>query len=281
MLTTVERQPKATKRKGGISTEVTTVSPDVAAAWLAVNYKNRKVKTRAVAQYARDMKAGSWRLTGDAIRFDEHGNLIDGQHRLLACVESGQPFESFVVYGLPNEVQGIIDAGVSRSAADAIHLMGINNAITVSSMAKVLIGEREGRSESRNKVSHSEIIAVLNKHKSMPLYAIPGGILSRGVPQSCTSYLYFVASTFLDQKKRADAMIAVLKTGIPDYENDPIHQYRERALKTGETALRAPKFVHLNTLKYCWNLFVEQKPLGVLRWMKNDVAIDGLNLKKL
>ena len=42
------------------------------------------------------MRNGLWELNGAAIVIDEFGNLIDGQHRLSAVVESGTT-QQFVV----------------------------------------------------------------------------------------------------------------------------------------------------------------------------------------
>ena len=282
MLTTMERNSRPQRKiNGGLTSNIVTVTPEIANAWLDVNVKNRKVKKRAVDQYARDMLAGDWKLTGDAIRFDTQNNLIDGQHRLMACVKAGVAFDSFVMYGLPTETQMIIDAGIPRRAADAVYLAGIASPIVVAAMAKVLIKDRTGTENSLNKCSNTEIMRCIEKHSRMPQYAIGGGIIPRGLPLSCVSYVLYVAAVLLNEKDRADAMIKVLKTGLPDYKGDPIHMYRERAMKTGDTALRAPQIVHLNTIKHCWNLFAKKEAMSQLRWIKTDVAIEGLNRKKL
>ena len=84
---------------------VISVTPTLAAAWLALNNNNRRAADRVVARYRADMLEGRWEFAGDPIRFDAQGNLIDGQHRLLAlagCPE-GTQFKFLVVRNLPVE----------------------------------------------------------------------------------------------------------------------------------------------------------------------------------
>jgi len=62
--------------------EIVSVTPDQASAWLATNAtNNRKISTTIVNQYARDMIAGRWEITGEAIKFDTTGRLIDAALR--------------------------------------------------------------------------------------------------------------------------------------------------------------------------------------------------------
>ena len=98
------------------------ITPDMAKVWLDKNVKNRKLQRHTTSKYARDMLAGAWQVTGDAIRFDVHSNLLDGQHRLKACIEAGVPFETFVIYGLPTQTQDVMDIGKIRSATDTLAL---------------------------------------------------------------------------------------------------------------------------------------------------------------
>lgn len=66
------------KKVAEIKSETVTITPSVAQAWLSMNANNRKRQPRFVRQYARDMKDGGWRLTGDSIKFDVNNRLIDG-----------------------------------------------------------------------------------------------------------------------------------------------------------------------------------------------------------
>jgi hypothetical protein len=100
------------------------ITVDLAHAYLGDNTHNRNVRSGKVMAYATDMKTGRWVQNGDPIRFDINGTLIDGQHRLLAVIESGVPVEMFVVRGLSPKSQDTIDSGIPRKFADALKLRG-------------------------------------------------------------------------------------------------------------------------------------------------------------
>jgi hypothetical protein len=70
------------------------VTPELAKQWLEANTHNRPLSEELVIAYMVDMLDGRWQYNGDAIRFDHTGRLIDGQHRLHACIEAGVPFET-------------------------------------------------------------------------------------------------------------------------------------------------------------------------------------------
>jgi len=63
-------------------TEVMTITPEIAIKMLSKNTSNRPLNQKHIAFLVRDIKAGRWKLNGDAIRFGENA-LLDGQHRLL------------------------------------------------------------------------------------------------------------------------------------------------------------------------------------------------------
>jgi len=110
---------------GGLTmnVEIKEVTPALAREWLGLNRINRSVRRGTVARYAHDMRSGDWQLNGEAIVLNG-GALLDGQHRLLACVESGVTFDSVVVTDAPNEAMRTIDQGVSRNFSDVLKWQG-------------------------------------------------------------------------------------------------------------------------------------------------------------
>lgn len=65
-----------------------------------VKEHQRKPSPSVVDDYARTMRAGQWMLTHQGIAIDEHGELIDGVHRLLAIVQSGTQVRMLVTRGI-------------------------------------------------------------------------------------------------------------------------------------------------------------------------------------
>lgn len=102
------------------------ITPELANKWLSVAEPNRPVSGQAVSRYARDMDADRWEVNGETVKFSgEMGvGLIDGRHRLTACVQSGKSFSSYVVTGISEYRE--VDIGRRRSLADAAHIFGKN-----------------------------------------------------------------------------------------------------------------------------------------------------------
>lgn len=121
--------------------EVVTISPGMAVEMLERNAHNRPLKERIVAAYARDMRRGNWRMTGEAIKFDTNGDLADGQHRLAAIVKAKVPVTLLVVWGVPPEAQQVMDSGVKRSVNDNLTLNGVKNSSILTAAARLALTE--------------------------------------------------------------------------------------------------------------------------------------------
>jgi hypothetical protein len=116
-----------------------------------------------------------------ALAFDTDGNLIDGQHRLLAVIESGQSQFMLVVRNVPKSVQEVIDAGAARSGADALKLSGRvdSNHPAVAAAARIAILWDEGHHRTvragingSRKVTNSEITAWVDQQLALPAGAL-------------------------------------------------------------------------------------------------------------
>ena len=64
------------------------LTPELATKLLARNTHNRTISSSRIRQYAADMAAGNWAFNGEAIKVSEGGQILDGQHRLRAVIES-------------------------------------------------------------------------------------------------------------------------------------------------------------------------------------------------
>lgn len=148
------------------SASIVAISPDAAKRWLAQNTKNRPLKKTKLPEFIRDMKAGRWQLTGEAIKFDAAGNLLDGQNRLTAIIESGVTVPMFVIRGLPSEAQEVMDSGAPRSAADALALHDYAGSKNLATAANAYAAWTSGffkhaMWQSSPKFTHSEVVRII------------------------------------------------------------------------------------------------------------------------
>lgn len=271
MLKTIERKPSSIKM------EQVKITPSIAEAWLDKNVSNRKASRQAVGKYARDMQSGAWLCTGDPIKFNAAGDLIDGQHRLMACIKAGVGFDSFVIYGLPDNAKSVVDTGKSRSARDVLAMGGALNAVRLASAARALLDYRSESIHRNQTWSHSEILDVIERHPTLPKSVGLFGKVSRGAPVAYLNFVHCVATSILGKENEATKMYQVWQSGVPAYDGDPMHLLRERVL-SGQVGHRQ---LLLPTLCHAWNMFSAGQPVKNLRMRTDFVSIGGLNTSAL
>jgi hypothetical protein len=80
------------------STRMVRITPYVAQAWLDnMHPRQRKPRMSWVNILAERISRCEWDCNAGAIVLDAEGRLVDGQHRLMACVRSKQPILAIVV----------------------------------------------------------------------------------------------------------------------------------------------------------------------------------------
>ena len=108
----------------GVRSIAVQLTPAAAQRLLERNKHNRKISEKVIQKYAAEIKAGEWRLTPAGIGFDDHGVLVDGQHRLSAIVRANQAVPMLITLGLPNACQEKVDRQRRRTLFDALFLAG-------------------------------------------------------------------------------------------------------------------------------------------------------------
>jgi hypothetical protein len=132
------------------------ISPTVADSWLDYNTDNRNVRREHKRKLANDSAAGAFIETPNPIAFGKDGTLYDGQHRLLACVESNKPILALVVFNASKESRKHIDGGAPRNTVERGKL-GAGLVWLTNVHAAIINGVVNGASPSRTKLSVNEI----------------------------------------------------------------------------------------------------------------------------
>ena len=105
--------------------EVKTITPAMAEALLGTVKINRAVRQNHVLLLVMQMEAGKWHLNGQPIIISNKGNLLDGQHRMLAVALTGKSIEMLVVEGVDEAAFETIDTGNSRTGQDVLSMGNI------------------------------------------------------------------------------------------------------------------------------------------------------------
>lgn len=159
-----ERIPKTTS-------QVVTISPKAADLILDKhNDKNRNLSEHRAREMSKLMCKGKWKDCVSSISFGIDGMLLDGQHRLRACVLSERPLTITVVNGVPNEHITEFDIGRSRTGGDTLAMHDVKNAALIgAAIRKILVfdrcyGEQVTRATWSHPVSNQDILDWYNKH---------------------------------------------------------------------------------------------------------------------
>jgi hypothetical protein len=126
-----------------IKTEVVTITPRLARKLLEQNTNNRDISPGNLAKIKLIMERGEWELNGEAIKIAKNGRILDGQHRLMAAIETATTFSTLIVYGLDDETQETMDSGKSRTIANVLTLRGYKNAARLASIVTSIIREEQ------------------------------------------------------------------------------------------------------------------------------------------
>ena len=114
----LQQEAQAALADPGVYTmSVETITVERAEEYLAANRGNRNIVQAHVAAMARDITNGRWMFNAQPICFSRSGRLLNGQHRLSAVLEAGQPIEVLVMRDLPEEAFETYDKQAKKAPA--------------------------------------------------------------------------------------------------------------------------------------------------------------------
>jgi hypothetical protein len=117
------------------------VTPELAREYLAHNTGNRPVDRSHVRRLADELRGGRWRRTHQGIAFDSQGVLKDGQHRLLAIIDTGIPAMLQVTTDVDPEAMDAIDQHRVRTAAQILAMKAgiVKEGARLTAMARTIL----------------------------------------------------------------------------------------------------------------------------------------------
>ena len=254
-----------------------TITPQLAKDLLSGNLHNRSVSKNRVHYYAEIMKRGEWDgRNGESIKITRDGEITDGQHRLLAVIESGIPTEMMVVYNVSLQSQETIDQGRPRSLTDIFTLRGYKNAKYLSSISKALVRWEKNSPQDAfrfgimgaNMPTNGECLAFVSIHNDQLQEAISKGrIVGTAIKQSITVFgiLYYKLAEI--EPDEADSFFSHLATGEGLTDKDPIFMLRKVMLKIALNPNIKPPAVWVAAITIkAWNAWTTGNEIRLLRF---------------
>lgn len=143
------------------------VTPQLAQLYLSKNFKRNRRHMPSVSKGYRDnMTGGTWEVTGDPLRFNVDGELVDGQHRLQAIIDSGIPQWCLIVRGVSHRAVRAIDRGRGRSLAHALQIAGIDAATSkfVAAARVMMFAPHLSTSRAESTVTDTQMAEFIADH---------------------------------------------------------------------------------------------------------------------
>jgi hypothetical protein len=247
------------------------INPAKAAHLLSISARNRNLRREVVNSLSSDMKGGLWNSDQmDPIRINWNGELMDGQHRLHAIIQSGTTYPFLVVRGLPPSRIETIDAGAPKTLPDVLTIQGESYARLLSTaVAHLMAYEKTGvfSPVNRHRPSRTALLNYLYSHPRIHHYLVIGNqirkVVRGGGRWVALAYLfsqqdeedadYFLSHLHSGEDLPADSPILLLRTRlIEDMHRHSVH--RMSPLSYSAIAIKA------------WNLFRTGQTSRILSW---------------
>jgi hypothetical protein len=242
--------------KRGVVTTTAHITPERASALLEANPENRAVNHRRLQQMAGDMRNGLFKFNGESIIVADNGYLNDGQHRLWACVLSGQPFQSTLVVGVPRATRLTVDTGGARTAAAHLRISGHVNSTTKASVARYVCGWLEdGNFSKRFSVSVQNQLEQVNNDPLLEEVAAWANTNQKRLKSMLTPSLAGFMHYVLSVHARAEARVFMdqLALGADLAATNPIFLARTKLLQGVSNRGRLTELQRIELVVRAWN----------------------------
>lgn len=258
------------------------ITPDIARKLLERNINNRLLRKNHVDWLSKQMTLGHWQFTGDAIKINSDGVLIDKQHTLSAIVQSGTTQRFLVIGGLSDTAIEVLDTGLGRTAGDVLKMNGIPNANNLSAICRKVLAFRAravsaafgGVGGVKTKISE-EHKDVISNHRIFEEVAT-----NSAYSDACANASKFYDSSriltvsqygmlyFLFAEKSPDSaweFLSKFANGVGLSADSPIYLLRQRLEKERDTRVRYSDFLKMYWFFTCWNKFRRGETIKVLQ----------------
>lgn len=248
----------------GLYATVATVRPQVAEQWLEERQRrNRRIAGNVVNRYVRAMAAGDWRVNGEAIVFSDKGLLMNGQHRLTACVASREPLKVLVVVGVADsdDMMATFDGGLVRTGGQILGMANYHNPNILSAMADIVY-KYENSIPLPAKIDSVARLHTVERHPDMVKYTGVKQQVARSFtnfPGSLYSGLHYLF-TRVDEKKAQEFTNALL-TGYGLIKGQPVAALRTTALRYSQGRSRMAPTLWYQLVIKVWNTEWEGKQI--------------------
>ena len=264
-------------RENTMNVGIQHITPSIATSMLLGNNNNRTLNKNHVSNLAKEMLSGRWKVNGDTICFNGD-QLIDGQHRLQAIVESGIAIDTLVVRGLEGDVFDTKDTGKRRSASDTLSVRGELNTACLAACLGTIERYVTGRMFRFIRFSNTEIEELLVKYPEARASVGATHITRRLLPRAIAAASHYLFSR--KDPEEASRFMSQLISGAGLDVGDPVYVLRERLVQNTMAKGKLERDYLMAITVKAWNARREGRKVRYLRVRQEGEAQESFPLVK-
>lgn len=251
------------------------------------NLHNRAHVQATIDKVMNDLKAGKWEVNGETIIFAHTGVLLDGQNRLLGCIEANLPLTTWVVFGMDPEAFKTIDRGKSRNVASDLSIAGEENCTALAAVLQILAAYFDGMRNQKlvnSAYDYLAVQAVLKEHPDIRKSVAFASSNKNKImcPPRIIGAVHYLAGYQAAPRviETRDEFFARLADGANLTVGNPIHTLREKLfsmardsnarVKKGMGKLAAQ--VYIQCVVRAWNSYLSGRRIGKIQLVYTDYA---------
>lgn len=195
---------------------------------------NRIINDNTVTQYGRDMSQGKWEPNGETVKRSARGRIVDGQHRLWACIQSDTPFETGFMdnIAVKDEDRYFVttDIGRTKTPSAFISASGIGYGGIAAPAARLIMAYKTHKTLTKtHMITTPEVVEFTKKHSHLVDSAAFVAKYQGYAPTSTLCAWHYLMS----EKSPEDAakFIIDLKQGTGLSKGDALYAMRERLIQ--------------------------------------------------
>lgn len=261
-----------------ITSEIQTITPDIAAKYLERMPHNRNLIKRTWVTYSAAMQTGQWQV-GQPLIFDDSGNLIDGQHRLRAVIHSGMAIDFLVVRGISGRVMDHLDTGRARLLRDVLSMRGYKNATVLAGLARTVYLMKQGGKRPDRPADFrlaaptiAEIVRHVGSDKLLltVCHEVAGKYKPFGALMKSTrlaGWFIYCGRGWVDDQERLEDFLSIVMGARPaGSASDPAHVLRNRLTRPETAQNKTASNLRLALTIKAWNAFYIDAEIRHLHW---------------
>jgi hypothetical protein len=248
------------------------VTPQIAEWLLKLNTGNRPLVRRGIDRFAKILRDGAWKNTGEPVIVCREGILNDGQHRLSAIHATGITADLDVRFGVVREAFHATGTGKIRRASQVLSIEGYSNTTCQASIARLMLNYDRRQMGNLQQVEIGDILQIVDADDR--LCEIAAKVQRSKFPPTRTGSFGFVlvVAARTSPMERVMEFLDLVSGGKFDDEAEPT---RRLHIRLRDAAMKRERLDSLDvailTVK-TWNAWLEGKPIAPLRIIDADRA---------